>query len=155
MSTSIRSADATALPSVIPALASPMPRRGFLAGLARLPLIGGSVALLGQPSAVAQPATLQIVEAYKTWLHYEHRRLSWEMADFPTNVAHYGGTREERYSYIERLTLNLGTGDACKFHWRDDATPAFSRAALVLSTVGCDWRDDEAPADWLLPLGRA
>ena len=152
---STRSANATPLTSAIPALARTMPRRGFLAGLTKLPLIGGSVALLGQPSAVAQPATLQIVEAYKTWLHYEHRRLSWEMADFPTNVAHYGGTREERYRYIERLTLNFGTGDACKFHWREGSTPASSRAALVLSTVGCDWRDDEAPAYWLLPLGRA
>ena len=36
---------------------SPMPRRSFLAGLASLPLIGGSVTLLGQPTAAATPVT--------------------------------------------------------------------------------------------------
>ena len=127
----------------------------FLAGLTRLPLIGGSVALLGQPSAVAQPATRQILEAYKSWLHLEHRVLSHEIAELPEMVAYYGGTSSQRYDIIEPMTLCFGTGDAYRYHWREDSAPAASRAALVLSTVGCDWRDDEAPADWLRPLRRA
>ena len=51
--------------------------------------------------------------------------------------------------------MYFGTGDASSFHRYDGSSPASSRAALVLSTIGCDWRDDEAPSDWLLPLRRA
>ena len=150
--TNVRSAVAAALPATMPMLGDPMPRRRFLSGLASLPLIGGSIALLGRPHGVAEPVTMQILEAYKTWLHYEERSLSWEMAELPDNVAYYGGTREQRYEYISRLTINIGTGDASSFHHHDQSSPASGRAALVLSTVGCDWRDDEAQADWLVPL---
>ena len=145
----------TGLPSFMPILARPTGRRGFMSGLAALPLIGGSVTLLGRPRAVAEPPTRQIMEAYKTWLHYEQRFLAWEMADLPEHVAYYGGTRRERFEFIDRLTLSFGTGDAARFHRTDGSSPASSRAALVLSTVGCDWRDDEAPAKWLVPVRRA
>ena len=57
-----------------------MPRRGFLAGLASLPLIGGSVTLLGQPTAAATPVTDELLWSYKNWLHMEHRMLSFELA---------------------------------------------------------------------------
>ena len=149
------SAAATGLPASIPALHDPMPRRGFLAGLTKLPLIGGSVALIGQPRAVAQPATRQILEAYKAWLHLEHRVLSYELAELPEMVSYYGGTSRDRYDIIEPMTLSFGTGDAYRYHFNEGSTPPSSRAALVLSAVGCDWRDDEAPADWLIPVRRA
>ena len=81
--TTTASAAATGLPASIHALHDPMPRRGFLAGLAKLPLIGGSVALIGQPKAVAGQATPEMIEAYKTWLALELRFLGWRMADDP------------------------------------------------------------------------
>ena len=109
------SAAATGLPASIHALHDPMPRRGFLAGLTKLPLIGGSVALIGQPRAVAQPATRQILEAYKAWLHLEHRVLSRELAELPEMVAYYGGTSRERYDIIQPMTFSFGTGDAYRF----------------------------------------
>ena len=147
------SAAATGLPATH-ALANPMPRRGFLAGLAKLPLIGGSVALIGQPRAAAQPATRQILEAYKTWLHYEQRFLAWEMADLPDHIAYYGGTHSERYKVTESYILHFGTGEASSFHRADSKSPPSSRAALILSTAGCSWYDDEAPSDWLIPTRR-
>ena len=38
-------------------------RRDFLRSLAALPLIGGSVALIGQPVAAATPVNLALAEA--------------------------------------------------------------------------------------------
>ena len=46
-------------------------RRDFLRGLASLPLIGGSVVLIGQPSAIAKSATVYFIGNYKTWLDRE------------------------------------------------------------------------------------
>lgn len=54
-------------------------RRGFLRGLATLPLIGGSVTLIGSPSASAVPVTKALVDSYDAWLEYERRLLQWEL----------------------------------------------------------------------------
>ncbi len=54
-------------------------RRTFLRGLTSLPLIGGSVALIGAPSAVAEPATLPMLLQYANWLFYERRLLCREI----------------------------------------------------------------------------
>ena len=43
---------------------APASRRGFLRGLTTLPLIGGGVALIGAPSAVAEPVTRSMLETY-------------------------------------------------------------------------------------------
>lgn len=152
--TSTSSAAATGLPSAFPMLAASMPRRSFLAGLTKLSLVGGSVALLGQPSAVGEPVTLQMLEAYKTWLHYEYRHLAWEMAALPAVADRYGGLHGDRFRALKSGVTHFGTGDASSFHG-PRCQSAVDRAALVLSTVGCVWHDDEAPADWLVPLRRA
>ena len=150
----IDSAAATGLPAIFPALAQPLPRRSFLAGLTKLPLIGGSVALLGQPYAVAEPVTRQMLEAYKTWLHYEYRHLAWDMAELPDVIAYHGGTRSKRFEAMDGMVVHIGTGHAARFH-PPRGPSAIERAALVLSTVGCDWHDEEAPPDWRIPLRRA
>ena len=48
-----------------------LPRRGFLRGLTTLPLIGGSVAILGQPTVAAVPVTRDMAQLYETWLGWE------------------------------------------------------------------------------------
>jgi hypothetical protein len=53
-------------------------RRGFLRGLAHLPLIGGGVTLLGDPTAAAVPVTEQLLDAYSEWLFYARRLLCRE-----------------------------------------------------------------------------
>lgn len=112
-------------------------RRSFLRGLTTLPLIGGSVALIGQPTAVAQPITDDLLWSYKAWLQYEHRMLSYEIA----------GHDERRLDEVERF-IKLGyPGDRFHFQWRDpqfkgmagwdNAPQPSTRAAVVLSAVGC------------------
>ena len=117
-----------------------IPRRTFLGQLAGLPFVGGSIALIGQPSAVAAPVTPSLLEAYKTFLDHERRALAWEMAGDPVFIARYGfdparGSRVDRCKSV----------NAVIFGGLVPTTPALSepssRAALVLSAVGQDWRD--------------
>ena len=46
-------------------------RRAFLRQLASLPLIGGAVTLIGNPTAAAVPATPELLDAYEEWLDLE------------------------------------------------------------------------------------
>ena len=59
-----------------PPMADALARRGFLRGLAHLPLIGGGVTLLGNPTAAAEPVTEELLDSYSEWLHYERRLLA-------------------------------------------------------------------------------
>ena len=133
------------MPNAVPAAAPGLPtaRRTFLRQLCGLPLIGGGLTLIGAPSAVAEPVTYDLMEAYKTWLHYEQRFLCWEMAADPVCIERYrpfdgrddriGRSRamESQYSYI---------GKSGSYHGPRAPEPS-TRAALVLSAVGCDWRE--------------
>lgn len=120
-------------------MSAPASRRGFLSGLATLPLIGGSVALIGTPSAAAVPVTDAFLDSYDCWLEYERRWLQWERygnretihrlsLPFRSDIAGW-----EAYDQIP-----MANGGA-RFH--GDAPKAETRAALVLSTVGCGWRE--------------
>ncbi len=110
-------------------------RRGFLRGLVTLPLIGGGVTLIGNPAASAEPITMELLTNYNQWLFYERRLLLIEM--FPD--------REQR-AWAEALVPH-GSRGADRFHfpayeqggWEGVPQPS-TRAALVLSSVGCDWR---------------
>ena len=53
-------------------MTAPASRRGFLRGLTTLPLIGGSVALIGKPSAVAVPVSDELRTRYLGWLAREY-----------------------------------------------------------------------------------
>lgn len=102
-------------------MSGPSSRRGFLRGLTTLPLIGGGVALIGNPTAAAVPVTGQTVATYLTWLHYEFRYVSW-------------GCGQPGYVPM----LNHGAA----FHDRERsvalaARAAIHRAPVVLATVGC------------------
>ncbi len=114
-------------------------RRSFLRSLASLPLIGGGVTLIGNPTAAAVPVTDDLLWSYKAWLHYEHRMLCHEMA------GHDQGRAEAVEGFIK-----LGyPGDRYHFGWggRRDLHPGkklwevlpqpSTRAAVVLSAVGC------------------
>jgi hypothetical protein len=151
-------------------------RRGFLRQLCTLPMLGGGVALLGAPTAVAEPVTPDLVDAYRRWLELEHYLLMEEMPK-PSFIAraasrsierlsaegHYPDhdairRAEERVAKIEtdfiarhchfRARANLG---ATVFESPVDryyltpgmeiiSPPASSRAALVMSAAGVNWR---------------
>ena len=106
-------------------------RRGFLQGLAGLPLIGGGVALIGQPTASATPVTDQLLDTYTEWLNGELVDLVVERTLAGRPVDRYvRGTAAFRY---HRSDLFGSPGY--------DGRPASARAAIVLAAVGCDWRE--------------
>lgn len=113
-------------------------RRGFLSGLAALPLIGGGVTLIGRPTATAVPVSRELLESYKAWLHYENRMLSYELAGHDIAAA----------GRIEKLVPLNNEGADWHFQWNRapgargpagwiTAPQPSTRAALVLSAVGC------------------
>lgn len=114
----------------------PLPRRGFLRGLAALPLIGGSVSIIGAPVRAAVPITPDLLESYKTWLDFEARFLAWEMADNPAVLARYkfpaGAEKRDRW---EAIRTNFSEG----YYFPNGPEPS-TRAAAVLGAVGFEWR---------------
>lgn len=113
---------------------APNSRRGFLRGLTMLPLVGGGVTLIGAPSAVAEPVTRELLFAYSSWLRVERNRVHdelWPEEDAALRAASALPFQldPDTAFYVPPLAPSaLGS------------EPASSRAALVLSTVGIDWR---------------
>lgn len=120
-------------------MSRPDSRRGFLRGLTTLPLIGGSVALISTPSAVAEPVTRDMLDSYDAWLFYERRFFRFERYGTADGDLGYDG----RFVIADTVTgknfdyVSLANAGG-RFHGPDTA-PATSRAALVLSAVGCGW----------------
>lgn len=105
-------------------------RRGFLRDLVGLPLIGGGLTIIGAPIAVAAPATWEMMNEYETWLGFEHQRVATLLRPGQDlkGVRFYGPAHDWHYGRAER-------------EWRNGCPS--TRAALVLSAVGCDWRREE------------
>jgi hypothetical protein len=83
------------------------------------------VTLIGSPSAAAVPVTEDLLESYNAWLIQERRHLLFEM---------YPGKDYDNW----RPKTAGGM-----YHWRalaDQHPIPSSRAAVVLSAVGCGWR---------------
>ena len=113
MSKLIVSADGGAIPAE-----SLNTRRGFLRGVATLLLIGGAVTLIGRPTAVAEPFSPRVLERYIACP--ERFAADWEYARRCTPLQWFPDAHD-----IERLVT---------------ATKPSTRAAAMLSAVGCEWR---------------
>ena len=105
-------------------------RRTFLRQLAGLPLIGGSIALNGQPVATATPVNLALAEAYLGWLRLEQTKLMHEIVDRP--MPQWG--TEAWTNHAPHCALPE-CPDLIKVV---SAGPAYSRAAVTLSAAGVD-----------------
>jgi hypothetical protein len=104
-------------------------RRGFLRQLAGLPLIGGGVTLLGNPTRAAEPVTLDLLRSYSAWLHFERRFLSWELC----------GSDKSRFDVEDAVVWAGNPG--FHYHKAGGEPPPSTRAAVVLSAVGCGWKE--------------
>jgi hypothetical protein len=107
-------------------------RRAFLRGLATLPLVGGGVALIGNPTAAAVPVSTDLLAAYDQFLFYERQFLLREQ---------YGPLSHDDLRRVERIVPVNTAAD--RFHfprqssWRDQPQPS-TRAAVVLAAAGVD-----------------
>ena len=110
------------------------PRRGFLRGLLTLPLIGGGVTLIGAPSAVAEPVTRHLLERYSEWLRIERNSVHDEL--FPDSDPEMRPVSAMWFRQGPKSEFHIPRAPAA---W-NNPTPASTRAALVLSAVGADWR---------------
>lgn len=139
-----------------------LPRRGFLRQLAALPLVGGGVTLIGQPTAVAEPITRGLLAQYWNWLFYERRLLCIEMAgdcrDRKRWLEACGGRVDfiinDASDQVAMMDPRVWPADAAgpgarwpEFHfphpgnWTDVPKPS-SRAAVVMAASGFDWRPE-------------
>ena len=112
---------------------SPLPRRGFLSGLAALPLIGGGVSLIGQPTAAAVPVTKHLLRTYEQWL-------GWERLKACNALYGFDRATKAQSSFVP-------SGAAYDWHfpggriWELRSGEAASRAAVMLSAAGVPLRE--------------
>lgn len=121
-------------------MVAPVQRRGFLRGLVSLPLIGGGVTLIGAPTAVAEPCSLSLLDRYTDWLAVEYGEALIERCALApsTSHAHSLAIMKFRRDWVQdNRTLNPRQDRFASA----PATLPSTRAALVLSAVGCDWRE--------------
>lgn len=117
-------------------------RRGFLSSLARLPLIGGGLALLGQPTAAATPVTLGLMRTYRDFLSRELLTVAAEIDMIRAPWRHFGPAAHEHWSlsdyrtFLDRIpgvTFVCEDGPATR---AVEAAPPSTRAAVVLAAAG-------------------
>ena len=111
-------------------MTGPANRRGFLRGLASLPLIGGGVTLIGQPTAAAVPVTDDLLRTYQSWLGWERMKVCRRL---------YGDAEYGR-------ALDCYPVNDTAWHWHfpsgmgvdgeRDKREAAARAPVILSAAG-------------------
>src|SRR6478736_3917939 len=73
--------------------------------LTTLPLIGGGVTLIGNPTKAAEPVTRHLLDCYDTWLFYERRFLRFER--FGSSDTDWG--YDQRYVLTDRRAATRPT----------------------------------------------
>ena len=111
-------------------------RRTFLRGLASLPLIGGGVTLIGNPTAAAVPVTDKLLSAYDGWLDLERSWLMMERYGQHTAVDDDAG--RPHVVWRDRQTGKCWALNAASSFSGFDHRGAASRAAVVLAAAGAD-----------------
>ena len=110
-------------------------RRSFLRGLVTLPLIGGSVTLLGNPTAPAVPVTDALMQRYFDWLAIELGEVMMEREGHRALPGHADLAIDYRREWCrQNSTLNP---DPTSERFRLlPMVPPSSRAAVILSAAG-------------------
>ena len=106
---------------------APSSRRTFLRGLVSLPLVGGSIALIGRPTAAAVPVSDALLDSYVAFLAHEHRAALRQR---------YPGWTDWSGEWHEpQPPMSWMPDDVCARSLCQHVKPS-TRAALVLSAVG-------------------
>lgn len=109
-------------------------RRTFLRGLASLPLVGGGVALIGNPTAAAVPITTHLLERYSDWLATEYGETLIELAPRYQPEHAVFVDRWRRDWCRDNRTLNPEP-ESGRFTVAPALAPS-ARAAVILSAAG-------------------
>ena len=110
-------------------------RRTFLRGLASLPLIGGGLTLIGNPTAAAVPVTDALCDRYVDWLSVELGEALMERDSRRAPLGYADLAIDHRREWCRRNpTLN---SDPTSERFRLlPMVPPSSRAAVILSAAG-------------------
>ena len=111
---------------------APHDRRVFLRGLATLPLIGGSVALVGSPTAAAVEFTPELATLYVAWLAREHAAAV--VAHSETHYPHLIGTGRIEERWTHQPMSWFPPGPSAEAAVRNSSVA--SRAAVILAAAG-------------------
>lgn len=110
-------------------------RRTFLRGLASLPLIGGGVTLIGNPTAAAVPVTDALCDRYVDWLSVELGEALMEREGRCAPSGHADFAIDFRREWCrQNRTLNPDPTSE-RFRLLPMVAPS-SRAAVILSAAG-------------------
>ncbi len=116
----------------------PLSRRAVLGSLTTAPLIGGTVPLIGSP---AVPLTMPLMDRYCAWLAHEHRAALLEWGRMRGN----SDDLAEATAWVQSAPLyGYGVSGDRAAICAVMAGPPSTRAALVISTVGCKLPEVEA-----------
>ena len=113
----------------------PTDRRGFLCGLVTLPLIGGAVTLIGNPTAAAIPVTDALRDRYIAWLQTELGHALIERTGRNAPSEHADRVIDWRREWCRNNPI-LNPDTASDRFTLLPLAPASSRAAVVLSAAG-------------------
>ena len=131
-------------------MSRPADRRGFLRGLVSLPLIGGGVTLIGQPTAAAAPVTEALMRRYVSFLSWDHRNALAELERMKIEKKNVEWATRGRTTYPDYPAQAVA--DVLErphlYWWPQDegveaavaGSPPQARAAVVLAAIGADWR---------------
>lgn len=108
-------------------------RRSFLRGLVSLPLIGGGVTLVGQPTAAAVPVSSMLVERYALFLADEAREAFIEARE----MRHLAQGYPERAAVVrDHLEQTMWAPSNPWIHGLLEHQRPSARAAVILSAAG-------------------
>ncbi|MCW6511534.1 hypothetical protein [Lichenifustis flavocetrariae] len=113
-------------------------RRGFLRALAALPLVGGGVKLIGEPTAAAVPVTEGLMLKYATFLAHEHREAMFQYMRMTA------ASDRDRDRTTRRLVPMEWYPEDDQIHGLLQTVEPAKRAAIILSAAGVPFRSAAA-----------
>ena len=94
------------------------------------------MALIGNPTKAAVPVTPDLMHGYKLWLRNEHCMLCHELTGYDVNAQRWS-IGSSTSTILEAIGISAGRTRTTPLAGWPDAPQPSTRAAIVLSAVGC------------------